>query len=277
MHMAQDPWKRAHQIKRLREQQARDQAHASGRAADHETQRRLSGLGLRRRSLRPAVAAWLMVGILLLGGAAAWYLRDTWLPRLKQEIRDEPEAVRKVVEALPEERVVLDSSAMDSGLGFGLRLDGDYLEMLAHMREQDPGWKVTASGGDTARLTAPGATVKVIGGRIQNYELQLEPLFAADGWNPWLQGLEDAHLSPQLAWTSLTGEKEMPEGASEREISGKSFKRADGWVTPVYILRFSDGYLRSIELAIRFGVAEPGIEAQDAPPPSPDPAARPGG
>lgn len=254
--MAQDPWKRAHQIKRLRDQQARDGSPA-GKAGPP--------LILRRK--KAPLLSW-AIALLLLGGLfAAWYYRDLWLPRLREEVvSNAPEPVRKVAQKIPEKQVRLDAQLFDRGLGMGLRLDADYLELLAAMRDSDPGWKLTSTGVSSVRLSAPGAVVSAVGGRVQNYELQIDQIYASEAWRPWLKGLQEAQLSPELRYTALSGDEEAPVGESKYELKGESFQRSDGWVTPVYILRFIDNKLRSLELAIKFGVAEPAPEAAVADP-----------
>ncbi len=269
--MAQDPWKRAHQIKRLRDQQAAGSSPPPGGVS------RGSGSMIPgRRSGGPAAARWVIVLVLIAGGVAAWYYRDGWLPRLRQQVIEEaPQPVKQAAEKIPEKQVQLDPELFDRGFGFGLSLGSDYLEMLAAMREHDPGWKVISTGGNNARLTAPGAEVGVVDGVVQTYELQIEPIFKDPAWEPWLSGFKEAQLSPALTYTSLTGGGELPQGESKYELSGRSIRRSDGWISPVYILRFHDGYLRSIEMAMRFGVSDPELEPPGAPPVRPAPGERP--
>lgn len=247
--MAQDPWKRAYQLQRLKQSSA-------PAVPPYPT--------APPRQPRP----WLTVVLLLLlmlalggGGYFAWLSREHWLPQAREEL---PAPVQ---EAVPVFRRGVDQGALEDGLGIRLAVFGNVHDMLAATRDWGVEWKLSSLGSDRARLSAPGVWARANANLIEYYELDITGVYASACWKPWLPQLQRAGLSPELSWEMLTGEKNA-EGNREYELrSADSIHRPEGTVRQAYILRFVDGYLRRVEGQVSFGPAiPPGPVQRDAPP-----------
>ena len=99
--------------------------------------------------------------------------------------------------------------------------------------------------------------VHVQRGLVWTYDLDLNEIFTADGLGPWCDELRRCNITPDLTWTALTGADEMPHGGTDYTYESKrSTHLEDGWYYPVFVLHFVDGWLRHIELEVRFGASE---------------------
>jgi hypothetical protein len=237
--MAKDPWKRAHDLSRLREHSAVEQP-AEARAA-------------RRIGCGTVIA--IALAVLVVGGAAVlFFTRGWWWPRYRAAL---PEPLQEVVaDVAPEPPADVDWHVLETGLDVELRMFGDYNLFVGATRAWEPGVKLISTGNDTWRLTAPGVRVHVRNGLVWTYELDLPLIFAEECWREWWPALREAGLTPDLTWTALTGEEEQPVGGTDYTYrSTRSTRVAEGWVYPVFILYFADGWLRRVEGAIDFGVS----------------------
>jgi hypothetical protein len=265
--MPQEPWKRARQLHELRQ--------AGIKSAANAGQPRPVII---RRPRWSAVVGWTLLVLLLGGAATAYFTRGWWFPRYRAEL---PPKVEQVVEQVaPEPAVTLDYQALESGLGIGLRIFGDYLDVLNATNDWGVTWQLTDTGNGTQRCGAPGLLLYVEGGRIRSYELDLPTVFATPAWQPWYQDLKRAGITPDLTWTALTGESEMPGGVAEREIhSSTDSEWAGGPAHAVWKLAFSDGWLRYLNGGITIGSVSLEEAAAGASPEQggtpPDPAAQP--
>jgi len=201
------------------------------------------------------IVGWLTL-ILVIGGTAALYFtRGLWLPRYSEEL---PRPVVDVVkDVAPEPRRDVDWRALERGLGADLIPFTDYLLFVGKLGDWNVTPRLVETGGGTWQVRAPGMVVYVQQGVIFTYNIDLEHVFRDDRWEQWWPALKDANLSTDLTWTALTGESEMPTGATRHSYrSDRSTHLADGWVYPVYTLHFQDGWLRQIELEVEFGVSD---------------------
>lgn len=228
--MPQEPWKRARQLQDLR--------HAGVQPASAAPPPKL-----KRRPRWLRVLGWLLLALILGGAVAAYFTRGWWFPRYRGML---PPVVENAVEqAAPEPAMTLDYQALESGLGIELRIFDDYLDVLNATNDWGLDWKLIDTGNGTLRCSAPGLTLYIEQGRIRSYELDLETVFATEAWELWRKDLERAGLSPDLTWTALTGEEEMPRGIAEREIhSANDSQWAGGPAHAVWKLQFHDGWLR---------------------------------
>jgi hypothetical protein len=263
LRMAQDPWKRAYQLQRLKQ--------TGAPAGPPPSAPRL-------RQPRP----WLTVLLLLLlmlalgaGGYFAWLSRERWLPQAREEL---PAPVQ---EAVPVYRRGVDQGALEDGLGIRLAVFGNVHDMLAATRDWNIEWKLSSLGSDRARVSAPGVWARANANVIEYYELDITGVYASLCWKKWLPELQRAGLSPELSWEMLTGEKNG-EGNQEYELrSADSLKRPEGTVRQAFVLRFVDGYLRRVEGQVSFGPAIPPgpVQREDVPlehpAPQPPPAEKP--
>jgi len=234
--MARDPWKRAHQLKRMQH---------PGLPSKPES--------YSRRRIPWGWIGTLILAVLVLGAAATvWLMRGWWVPRYREQL---PPAVTTVV---PEPPADVDWSALESGFGFNLSILGSYLDLLSACQDKGPQWKASAGGESHLRLTAPGAKVYVQDGLIWAYELELGQVFTDEQWKNWRTPLREAGLTPDLTDTSLTGDSEMPVGHTEHEHRSRLSRRyQDGWAYPVFILHFQNGWLVRLQAGMDFGVSEP--------------------
>lgn len=247
--MSKDPWKKAHDLSRIRQQQQL--------AADHASKQLFEPPRSRPRwsfSLVVSVVVILLVG----GAAAAYFTRSIWWPQVGPRLPEELTGV--VEEAAPELRPTVDWHALDKGLGADLRQFTSYLDFVDAVREWGAGkqLKLISTGEGRWRVTATGVKVYVQDGMIWTYELELNKIYAAAEWNPWWPELRAAGLVPELSWEDVTGDPNFPPGHAEHRMRRTPATRVrEGWVYPVFILHFSYGKLTSLEAAVDYGVSEP--------------------
>jgi hypothetical protein len=255
--MAQDPWRKAYNLTRSRTPaDARPGTRTGKLPAD-----------LRRR---PAAWPWIALLLLATGGAGyyLWHERGVLIPKYADGL---PAPMAKTVEQTPLPRQELDIAAMDGGLGIGLNIDGDYLNLIGATRGWGVEWKLVELGSGNARLTAPGVIVYAARGRISGYKLEIKEVFRNELWQPWRKELSQAGLNPELNWRTATGEAQMPKGMTEHVVTGRSGHSFAGEnAESSYMLYFRDGWLTRIEAGLSTGqpVPEPIFEQpRDAGPP----------
>ena len=201
------------------------------------------------------MAAWVGFGLVvsMLGVVALlWFYRGWWIPRYRDSLPV------FVAQELVEPRVYPDFMALEEGMDAKLVVFGDYLDLLKATRDWHNDWEVKQTGPNTLRLETTGISVHVVNGQIETYLLNLDRVFADEGWNGWLPSWREAQLTPGLSYSALTGEKENPPGLAEYTYtSAKSVKHGRNWVKPVWVLHFHGGWLKRIES--RFLIGE-GIE-----------------
>jgi hypothetical protein len=246
--MAQDPWKRAYQLQRLK--------HAGAPGTPPPSAPRL-------RQPRPWLTVLLLILLMLAlggGGYFAWLSRERWLPQAREEL---PAPVK---EAVPVYRRSVDQGALEDGLGIRLAIFGNVHDLLAATRDWGVEWKLSSLGSNRARVSAPGVWARANGDAIEYYELDIAGVYASPCWKPWLPELRRAGLSPELSWEMLTGEQGV--GNQEYEYRGAdSLQRPEGTVRQAFVLRFVDGYIRRVEGQVSFGPAiPPGPVQREAPP-----------
>jgi hypothetical protein len=250
--MAQDPWKRAHDISQLKQ---------AGIQAPDDPPRLIRGRPAGRLSCGCVVAV-ILVAIVIGGGATLYFTRGWWLPRYRDQLP--APVVQAVQQVAPEPAADLDLHYLSSGLDVELRQFQEYGLFVGAMRERDVVLKVIATGGNSWRLSGEGVLVYVQDGLIWTYQLDLGVIFADERYRQWLPAFRHAGLTPDLTWTALTGETEMPSGHTEQSYRSESAARLpDGWAHSVYTLHFSDGFLRRIEAGINFGASSQAIPEQD--------------
>lgn len=244
--MAQDPWKRAYQMQRLKQAGA-------PQTPDSPPPRRGSR----------ALAALLLLLLLALGAAGyfAWISRDRWAASLSQQLpgmREQlPEPVREAV-PVPMRRV--DQAALEQGLGIHLTVFASSYDLIAATREWGVEWQLTSMGGERVRMSAGGVKVYANAGIIENYDLDVAQVFASAMWAKWWPQLRRAGISPELTWQLLTGEQVTGElaGNQEYEYRNKhSVQRPEGTARQAFLLRFTDSWLRHVEGQISLGPAIP--------------------
>ncbi len=194
-----------------------------------------------------------MLLVLLLGIAALlWFNRGWWIPRYRDSLPD------VVANELTEPRVYPDFIALEQGMDAKLIVFGDYLDLIAATRDWHNDWKVKLTGPTTLRMETTGISVNVLDDGIETYMLNLDRIFEDEAWAGWLPSWRAAGLTPDLTYTALTGEQEVPQGLAEFEyISQTSVKHGASWVKPVWVLHFHGGFLRRIESRFQIGA---GIE-----------------
>jgi len=231
--MARDPWKRAYDRKRL-------EGGGGDPRKDHQRLRRSS----------PAMPGLLVVLLLVLAGTAfiAWYYRSSWLPQVRQEL---PPAV---AEHVPVPHVEVDYSALEHGVGHGLVLLGDYLDLISGTREMEPAWQVTQTGPQNLRLESDGIKVYVKDGLIQTYTLDVPQIFISEKWKAWRKEWKEAGIFPELTWQEFSGEEQQPRGETEHlYVSDEAVRLPAGWMHRAFNLVFEGGVLRRIEGRLEFG------------------------
>jgi len=239
--MPRDPWKRAYDRRRL-------ERGGGDPARDQPAVRWVSP-----RSVALAVA---LLALVATGVTAAWLYRATWLPRVREELPP------SVAEHVPVPRVAVDFGALEQGVGHGLVLLGDYLDLISGTRELEPEWQVTQTGPDTLRLESDGIKVYVEDGLIRTYTLELPEFFASDRWREWHGDWREAGIMPELSWQALTGEEQQATGKTEHlYISPESVKLDEGWLRRAFNLEFRDGSLRRLEGRLEFGPSDNGAGA----------------
>ena len=249
--MAQDPWRRAYQMQRLK--QAGVETAATGRQP------------------RPQRKAWQLTILLLLlmlalgaAGYFAWLSREQWLPQAG-EIREELPAPLR--DALPKPRHDIDQAALEQGLGINLAVFASPLDVIRATREWGLEWKLTATGADRTRLSAPGVKIDAQGDMIEFYDLDVPQVFAAPEWRQWLPALRLAGISPEMSWEMLTGEKPAAGNLEYEYRNRETVQWKLGRVRQAYVLRFVNGYLRHVEGQISLGpMREPGPVSHAQPP-----------
>lgn len=202
-----------------------------------------------------SLAGWVGFGlfVLLLGFVALlWFNRGWWIPRYRDSL---PVVVAR---GLSEPRIYPDFIALELGMDAKLIVFGDYLDLLKATRDWHNDWEVKQTGPTTLRLETTGISVNVVNGQIETYMLNLDRIFADEGWEGWLPSWREAQLTPDLTYTALTGELEAPPGLAEYTYtSPNSVKHGPSWVQPVWILHFQGGWLKRIESRFLIGT---GIE-----------------
>lgn len=247
-----DPWRKAYTLSRARTPADALPGTRTGKPPPH----------LRpRRPFWP----WLLLILLTAGGAGGWYLwqqRGVLIPKYAGQL---PAPVAKQVEQTPLPRQELDVPLLDGGLGIGLAIGGDYLNLIGATRDWDVEWKLTELGSGNSRATAPGLTVYSEQGRIRGYVLDIKDVFAAGEWQPWYKELLRAGLGPELNWRTATGDAEMPQGVTEHLLKGRGGYSWGGRDSnAAYTLYFRDGWLTRVEGGLLTG--EPLPEALFNPP-----------
>ena len=236
--MPQEPWKRARQLHELKQ--------AGVKPAKSAAQPRPE---IVRRPRWPAILGWTLLVLILGGAAAAYFTRGWWFPRYRDALPTR--VVEAVEEVAPEPQVTLDYQALEAGLGIELCVFGDYLDVLKATNTWCAEWQLTDTGAGTSRCTAPGLRLYVENGRIRSYELDIAMVFEDEAWKPWRADLKRAGFSPDLTWTALTGESEMPAGVAEREIHSSNDTQWNGVPAhAVWKLQFQDGWLRYVNGAM---------------------------
>jgi hypothetical protein len=251
--MAQDPWRRAYQMQRLKQ--------AGAPAAGEPPPPR-------RRSR--TTAAWLILLMLALGagGYCAWLSRDRWAMQLARQLpgmREElPAPVRDVV---PAPRRSVDQAALEEGLGLHLTVFANSYDLIAATRAWGVEWRLTSMGDERARMSAGGVKVYATGGVIEYYDIDVAEVYAAPAWKQWQPALRRAGISPELTWELLTGVQGPAAGNQDYEYrSARSVRRPEGATRQAFILRFVDGRLRHVEGQISLGPAiPPGPVTREAP------------
>ncbi len=252
--MPQEPWKRARQLHELKQAGIKPAPKASQARPVQD-----------RRNLWRALLGWIIVILVLSLGAAAYFFRGLWIPRYREAMP--PGLERVVQEVAPEPQVTLDYQALEGGLGIELRIFGDYLDVLKATNTWGVQWQLTDTGAGTSRCTAPGVKLYVEQGRIRSYELDVAQVFEDAAWKPWRSELKRAGISPDLTWTALTGETEMPRGMAEREIhSSNDAQWAGTTAHAMWKLQFTDGWLRYLNGGITVGSVSLEEAAQGAQP-----------
>lgn len=259
---APEPWKRAANLSRMRQQQAQ----AGARAPQVIVVQRA-------RPVWPWVT--LVLALAAAGGVYAWGQRGVLIPKYAKQL---PEPAAQAVEKTPLPVQQIDIAALDGGAGIGLALGGDYLNLIAATRDWQVDWKVVDLGSGQARLDSPGLTVYTGGGKIHGYRLDIKEVFGSGDdvkpWQPWRKRLADAGISSELNWRTATGEAEMPKGVTEKVLTGRGGLKFGGEAaTTAYTLVFRDGWLIRVEAAPSLGdIPEPIVEpstgsVETAPPP----------
>jgi len=235
--MAQDPWKRAYDRKRL------------GSAPPAEAR----GATPTDKWLGPAPIALglALLALIVTGVTAAWIYRASWLPQVREEL---PPAVAQHV---PVPRVVVDYSALEQGVGHGLVLMGSYLDLIDQTREMEPDWQVTQTGANTLRLESDGIKVYVQDGLIRTYNLDVARFFISGKWKDWRAEWQQAGIFPELSWLEFTGEEPRPGEKTEHlYISAESVKLKEGWMHRAFNLVFRGGKLAQLEGRLNFGPSD---------------------
>jgi hypothetical protein len=233
--MTRDPWKRAYDRKRLE----------SGGGDPRRDPPRQRWIGPAPIALSIALLALLGTGLY-----AAWHYRTQWLPRFRAEL---PPAV---AEHVPVQRQHIDFGALELGVGHGLVLLGDYLDLISGTRELEPDWQVKQTGTGTLRLENDGILVYVKDGLIQTYTLDVDRFFAAEKWRPWHSEWRRAGISPDLTWIAYSGEEQQPGQTEDLYVSPDAVKLAEGWMHRAFNLEFQGGRLVRLEGRLEFGPGE---------------------
>jgi len=253
--MSKDPWKKAHDLSRIRQDLPPPAAAAM---------RRHYGTVQQRSRVSFSLVVGIIVLILVLGAGAAYWARALWWPQTSEHL---PEPVAEAVEsAVPELRPSVDWHALDKGLGADLRQFTSYLDFVNNVRRwgAEDQLNLLSTGEGRWRVTAPGIRVYVQDGLIWTYELELSKIYAEDAWKPWWPDLRAAGLVPELTWEDVTSMPRPAEDHTEFPMRRTPSTRVrEGWVYPVYKLHFDQGKLSSMEAAVEFGVSEP-IPAEDS-------------
>jgi hypothetical protein len=159
-----------------------------------------------------------------------------------------PEPVAETVGRAELPRQEIDVAALDGGLGIGLAVGGDYLNLVGATRDWGIEWKLVELGGGNTRLSAPGLTAYAARGKLTGYVLDLKVVFAEERWAPWRKALTGAGLSPELNWRTATGEAQMPQGTTEHVLTGRGGQEFAGEnANTSYTLYFRDGWLKRVE------------------------------
>ncbi len=241
--MTREPWKRAAQLSQQKYRPAGGTPSPGPEV-------------LRRPRMRPGcVVGWLVLVMVLAGLITLYFTRGWWIPRYREEL---PAPVVDVVEDVaPEPQRSVDWVALERGLGANLVPFTDYLQFVGRMGDWQVEPTLINTGGGTLQVRAPGITLYVQHDVVYTYNIDLAEVFADSRLQAWQAELRDANLTPDLTWTALTGETDMPRGATKQTYrSDRSSHLPGGWVYPVYTLHFLDGWLRYIELGVEFGVSD---------------------
>jgi hypothetical protein len=246
--MSKDPWKKAHELSRIRQDQLR--------AARGKPEQLYQPPRVRSRWSFSLVVSLILV-LLIAGAVVAYFTRALWWPQASGHL---PEQVTEAVEeAAPELRPSIDWHALDKGLGANLKQFTSYLDFVSQVEEwgaQDK-LKLISTGEGRWRLTAPGVKVYVQDGLIWTYELELSKIYASECWEPWWPELRKAGLVPEYTWEDMTGDPDFPPGHAEQRMRRTPSTRVrEGWVYPVFILHFDYGKLSELEAAVDYGVSE---------------------
>jgi hypothetical protein len=237
--MAQDPWKRAYELSKLAPQQPQAEA--------PQPQRRW-----------PLVLG-LIVVMLCLASLGAYLLG--YVP-LGKDASGPPETLAQTLPVLPGIRpgpIELDVDFIDTGLGIGLALHEDYLDLLSATRDWGVPWEVKTTSPATLRVTAHGVTVFVRDGMIETFELDLQEIY--DGgpagkpemWKAWVPELQQAGLIPGTDYERYAGTGGGSEQSMKYVHGRRTVQSTTGWVHPVYALTFVRSKLRGFKGGQKFG------------------------
>lgn len=247
--MSKDPWKKAHDLSRIRQNLPPPAA---------AVMQREYGIAQPRRRLSYSLVAGIVLVVLVLGAGAAYWARALWWPKASEHL---PEPVTEAVEStVPELRPSVDWHALDKGLGADLKQFTSYLEFVDNARSWGAGdqLKLISTGEGRWRVTAPGLRMYVQDGLVWTYELELAQIYADDAWKPWWPDLRAAGLVPELTWEDVTGDPNPPHDHAVYPMRRTPSTRVrEGWVYPVFKLHFDRGKLSSVEAAVQFGVSQP--------------------
>jgi hypothetical protein len=243
--MPQEPWKRAYHLKKV---------------ASRETRRSAPEPEFNRRSPWPAVVV-AFLALALIGGAgwyfypqlSATYNRLTRSGSTKVITSAQPESSPTAIHSTAATTEKIDVTQLDEGLGIGLSIQGDYKDLLEATKGWEFKWQLTATGGDTLRMTAPGLIVYAKSGVITGWRMDVPAVFAADGWKPWLRDLRKVGIDPKAQDDSSAPRRDL--------YSDTTAQTAEGWVSPVYELRTAAGRLQQIRAGMKLGVGATGSPA----------------
>ena len=151
-----------------------------------------------------------------------------------------------VPEQLPADNV--NYQAFDQGLGIGLVVFGDYLELLNATAQFSVDWRFIRFDEEYTRLEGPGISIYAKRWSIWQWSIDLDYVFSHDDAS-WLRDkIAAAGFSPDLTWTAVTGTPWTGDKSREHlHIQQQLIQTAVGSGYPAYVLVFKNGRLSRIE------------------------------